>query len=730
MAIKRLRTKWTPIQRETLEKAYSVEKTPSEATKEELSKQLELGYEQVTVWFMNRRAKDRRQGLVAKKSRMTRHQLATLEKTYASEKNPSVSKREEIGKKVGMSEIQVRLWYNKKRFEDQGKETKERKKRGPGAKKAPKSALSSSCDHLAFVSADLTGIPNPDTPCKSYTRCQNPNENWCCLCCKDVFCSVDLTNGHLFQHFKQTDHCLAVSCSDKSIWCYSCNSFLDAQAIPQLSVFSSSSNASGEPSSSSRLETPDASKDSSSSSRLENLDALMVDVTDLISKPSPCPNFHPLEDNLFVDQDKLAVAKKGLQKIFDCGLEALADPHIQEEFLAYSAAVLSVDSCPSDLKVILSSFRGNLSEQTCAFLQAQHELKVASDLSASITERRFVLRYHHSKYAEVKKQIIASDEKVANLKAMIKRLEASLAEEKSNREKIDRVLDSIETGVMDARDGLLSDIEQVSAMEGTTKAANQLVAQRHSAWENLRNVGIPVGIGFVLSCKDTLCSASGNRHMGEHYEQTDHCIAIHCSSAITTWLPFLVIPLPFPFLTLPAKGDKALSLYQLQVTARIFFYKLQAQARMGRSSSSKLESIDAIIVDVTDILSKRCPSIIDHPQLDAQSFVGQDELALAKEGLQKIFDCGLKALADPVVQEEFLFCSTTLLSAESCPSELKVKLSSFRCNLAEETSAFMKAQADLKVASDISSSITQKKFVVRQQTLKCDGGEERNGSLR
>lgn len=230
----------------------------------------------------------------------------------------------------------------------------------------------------------------------------------------------------------------------------------------------------------------------------------MVDVTDLISKPSPCPNFHPLEDNLFVDQDKLAVAKKGLQKIFDCGLEALADPHVQEEFLAYSAAVLSVDSCPSDLKAILSSFRGNLSEQTCAFLQAQHELKVASDLSASITERRFVLRYHHSKYAEVKKQIIASDEKVANLKAMIKRLEASLAEEKSNREKIDRVLDSIETGVMDARDGLLSDIEQVSAMEGTTKAANQLVAQRHSAWENLRS---------------TFTEVYSNLHVGEQHAE-------------------------------------------------------------------------------------------------------------------------------------------------------------------------------------------------------------------
>lgn len=31
-------------------------------------------------------------------------------------------------------------------------------------------------------------------------------------------------------------------------------------------------------------------------------------------------------------------------------------------------------------------------------------------------------------------------------------------------------------------------------------------------------------------------------------------------SAITTWLPFLVIPLPFPFLTLPAKGSSSSSI--------------------------------------------------------------------------------------------------------------------------------------------------------------------------
>lgn len=79
-----------------------------------------------------------------------------------------MSKREELGKKLGLTEIQVRLWYNKKRFEDQGKDKLEKKKRGTVAKKPRKSAVASSCDHLAFVSSDLAGIPNPDTPCKRF----------------------------------------------------------------------------------------------------------------------------------------------------------------------------------------------------------------------------------------------------------------------------------------------------------------------------------------------------------------------------------------------------------------------------------------------------------------------------------------------------------------------------------------------------------------------------------
>ncbi|KAK7855643.1 uncharacterized protein LOC112021011 [Quercus suber] len=87
-----------------------------------------------------------------------------------------------------------------------------------------------SCDHLASLSADLAHIPTPDTPCY---RCQHPNENWLCLCCKDVLCSR-FVNKHMLQHFQQSNHCLALSYSDLSVWCFSCDAYLDAQVIMQL----------------------------------------------------------------------------------------------------------------------------------------------------------------------------------------------------------------------------------------------------------------------------------------------------------------------------------------------------------------------------------------------------------------------------------------------------------------------------------------------------------------
>ncbi|KAJ6815895.1 putative histone deacetylase 6 [Iris pallida] len=87
-----------------------------------------------------------------------------------------------------------------------------------------------SCDHLPSLCSDLTHIPIPDSPC---TRCQNPSENWLCLSCKDVLCSR-FVNKHMVRHHQETGHCLALSFSDLSVWCFACESYLDVQAIQAL----------------------------------------------------------------------------------------------------------------------------------------------------------------------------------------------------------------------------------------------------------------------------------------------------------------------------------------------------------------------------------------------------------------------------------------------------------------------------------------------------------------
>ncbi|PSS26135.1 Histone deacetylase [Actinidia chinensis var. chinensis] len=87
-----------------------------------------------------------------------------------------------------------------------------------------------SCDHLGSLSADLIHIPTPNTHCN---RCHHPNENWLCLCCKDVLCSRFI-NKHMLEHYQETSHCVALSYSDLSVWCFSCDAYLDAQVILPL----------------------------------------------------------------------------------------------------------------------------------------------------------------------------------------------------------------------------------------------------------------------------------------------------------------------------------------------------------------------------------------------------------------------------------------------------------------------------------------------------------------
>ncbi|CAN6338421.1 unnamed protein product [Urochloa humidicola] len=91
-----------------------------------------------------------------------------------------------------------------------------------------------SCPHIGSMppagAADLERVPPPDSPC---SRCHHPAENWLCLICKDVLCSRFI-NKHMLCHYQETGHCLALSFSDLSVWCFACDSYLDVQAILQL----------------------------------------------------------------------------------------------------------------------------------------------------------------------------------------------------------------------------------------------------------------------------------------------------------------------------------------------------------------------------------------------------------------------------------------------------------------------------------------------------------------
>ncbi|KAK9176639.1 hypothetical protein WN944_028658 [Citrus x changshan-huyou] len=69
-----------------------------------------------------------------------------------------------------------------------------------------------SCDHLvASLSSDLAHIPTPDTPCNSR-----------------------FVNKHMLQHYRETNHSVALSYSDLSVWCFTCDAYLNAEVIPQL----------------------------------------------------------------------------------------------------------------------------------------------------------------------------------------------------------------------------------------------------------------------------------------------------------------------------------------------------------------------------------------------------------------------------------------------------------------------------------------------------------------
>lgn len=77
-------------------------------------------------------------------------------------------------------------------------------------------------DHLSSIPDFKINVLNP---CK---LCQNEEENWICLKCFEIHCSRYIKKHAKF-HYKETNHSIALSFSDLSIWCYQCKSYLKHQ---------------------------------------------------------------------------------------------------------------------------------------------------------------------------------------------------------------------------------------------------------------------------------------------------------------------------------------------------------------------------------------------------------------------------------------------------------------------------------------------------------------------
>jgi hypothetical protein len=60
--------------------------------------------------------------------------------------------------------------------------------------------------------------------------CNDTTENWMCLTCGHTFCSR-YVKGDAEQHFKDSTHCISISFSDLSIWCYSCDYYITHQNL-------------------------------------------------------------------------------------------------------------------------------------------------------------------------------------------------------------------------------------------------------------------------------------------------------------------------------------------------------------------------------------------------------------------------------------------------------------------------------------------------------------------
>eukprot|EP01126_Amoeba_proteus_P048820 TRINITY_DN5667_c0_g1_i2.p1 TRINITY_DN5667_c0_g1~~TRINITY_DN5667_c0_g1_i2.p1 ORF type:complete len:146 (-),score=17.53 TRINITY_DN5667_c0_g1_i2:140-577(-) len=79
------------------------------------------------------------------------------------------------------------------------------------------------CPHVDTI------LLTPQQACSSFTAacsdCHTSFENWLCLTCPKVSCSRYVA-GHAAVHAEKSGHHIALSFSDLSVWCYSCDSYI------------------------------------------------------------------------------------------------------------------------------------------------------------------------------------------------------------------------------------------------------------------------------------------------------------------------------------------------------------------------------------------------------------------------------------------------------------------------------------------------------------------------
>lgn len=82
---------------------------------------------------------------------------------------------------------------------------------------------------IAFIYYRLI-INNKANSINKCNDCNEIVENWICLGCNKLYCGR-YVNKHMLQHYNSTNHSIAISMLDLSLWCYSCNSYVSNKVI-------------------------------------------------------------------------------------------------------------------------------------------------------------------------------------------------------------------------------------------------------------------------------------------------------------------------------------------------------------------------------------------------------------------------------------------------------------------------------------------------------------------